>query len=859
MRVAKYEETIDRLKPFVIDYLEEHGINARNGKHFKCLNPNCEDKDGDDMSVVPGANVFHCFNCGLSGNIMLAAHHLDNKPISGKGYITDNVMWLCNKYNVLIEFEELTDDEKFDVDTYRAYAYAAKLISQFDEREILTNAIEGRGWNVPFCRKYQIGSVNNYQGFRETLKRQFAAGFLDEIGLSDERLFSPNNFIFTVTDEHGRPVGFAARDLLYEEKVAIYEIRPVGRRPPKYVNTKGGRNVYYKGSRLYGLSNYLRTRKSEDEKLLIFEGYADWGTAVFHGMHNSCALGGLAFTSSHVAVLKRVGVRKVVIVLDGDVAGQEAAKKLFLGDDDKSATLAGITGISFEIMTLPDGKDPDDFLREESVDAFQELECVDAFEWVLRHFDHDADALDVCTKAIPLIISESNMVRREMMVSTLSEHTGISEKAISDEMERQLNRLENDLTEQKLEIAEEALRELRRNPDGGELILQTTLGRIESLGGIVGESAFSAEEVLSALDQMKKEQEERGDGLAGFKLHHFSDIEQNLNGDWREQKLIVIGGKANTGKTALFSGLSLDLAMSNPDDTVVIVHTIDDTRRMFANRWITQLALPFAEKYGVDITLNKMSNPNYFTKHVNHSGENDDLKFVRDEAYKVLRELMKNNLVIKDIEHGTSLSYAQYLCRYYRKKYPNKHIVYVLDNFHKVSDFSNMDERIKFKKLSHTIKQEIAQKLHITVIATMEYHKLAPMVRPCNNNLSETVQMEYDADFIGHLYSEVDEYGKIGKPEKTKCFHGYENGIGKRKPTIEFIWEKNKITDFKMESTFYDFHPERSLYVPVAADVIRRRIESAEEQNAQETGHWEKGQWVENKSKKKELDSDIPF
>lgn len=865
MKLAKYEETIERLKPHLVDYLEEHGLSARNGRHFKCLNPNQHDTDGDDMSVHPEGHVFHCFGCNLSGNIMLAAHLIEGKPIHGKGYITDNVVYLCGKYNVPVEFEELTDDEKYELDIYRAYGFAASLISRFEPEELHTEAIKNRGWDLEFCRKHQIGSVISYEGFREALKSKFPASFIDEVDLGRRALFNPNCLIFTVHDENGRPVGFAARDLLWEEKIRLWEDNGRrGRKPPKYINitTSGTRNIYQKSNRLYGFSHYLRTRESAEERLYVFEGYTDWCTAVFNGLSNAAALGGVALTRNHVSLLSRTDVRKLVLVLDGDEAGQGMARKLLMGDGDKAPVLAGVTGLKIEVVTLPEDKDPDDFIREEGVEKFKALEHVEGFEWVLRQFDADANPVEVCEKVIPLILGEQNLVRRESLCKILSESTGITIKTIQGEIERQLAIQENDLSEQKKQIVEDAFRDARRNPETAEMALETARARIEAITGTRGESAFSVEESVAALDQMKLDQEERGEGLAGFCLENFKDIEKNLNGDWKEQKLLVIGGRANTGKTALMANLSLDIARSNPDDTIVIAHTIDDTRRMFTNRWLTILGEREAKKYGLQLELNKMSNPNYWVKHVNRNGEHDELMRVRENAYSKLRKVLGENLVCKDSEAGNTLAYGRALVQYYRRKYPDKFILYFLDNFHKLQDaVGGGDERVKWKNLSGFVKQNIAQKLHASVVATMEYTKMPPLQRPSINDLAESVAMQYDTDFVGHLFSEVDAHTQAyGNTDKVKLFHGHELGVGEKKPTIEFIWDKNKISGFKNKSTHYDFHPEKSLYLPVDIETIRERIEMAEGRDeTEENGRWVKGEWVEFETKQRSLMDDVPF
>jgi len=198
----------------------------------------------------------------------------------------------------------------------------------------------------------------------------------------------------------------------------------------------------------------------------------------------------------------------------------------------------------------------------------------------------------------------------------------------------------------------------------------------------------------------------------------------------------------------------------------------------------------------------------------------------RNTGYQAIRNLIKNGrLILKDANDGVSLAYADSLIRYYKEKYPDRNVVYILDNLHKLQDFtSNTEsERVKFKNISETIKN-MATRHHIPILCTVEYTKLPAGTKPTNNNISETVQLIYDANFIAHLYNEAHERGEefaesLGMTHNATIGHKI-----KRLPVIELIIGKNKITDFK-NRLFFNFYPASSDFVARNTDQFEQELE----------------------------------
>jgi replicative DNA helicase len=265
--------------------------------------------------------------------------------------------------------------------------------------------------------------------------------------------------------------------------------------------------------------------------------------------------------------------------------------------------------------------------------------------------------------------------------------------------------------------------------------------------------------------------------------------------------------------------LAYEIASHEKDNNaLVIYHTIDDTAEQLIPRIVT---IAEGSRY---LTMNMVKDPNYWAK---QEGPQVDQK--RRVGYDLVESLVKHGrLVVKDANHGSTLAYMETLINYYQEKYPSRRLVYFLDNFHKLTDYQSADnERVRFKTLSKAIKS-MATRYHIPILCTMEYTKLPPGTRPSNNNLAESVSMEYDSNFIAHMYNELHELG----PQANSYHVTIKDGMAQRFPRIEMIIGKNKISSFK-NSLYYDFYPASSDFIAIDEGVIAEEIKAAKEEKEQ--------------------------
>lgn len=805
MHIKNYQDVIESLYPYLKDYLQLHGIDPH--KNFQCINP--EHKDSSpSMGIAPSGNVFHCFGCNTKGGIFNAAHFLEGKPLNGPTFISETVAYLADKFNVKLEVEPLTEEQLYELDTYRAYRLASELIvngsgnNQFDE------AINERGWTRETRDRFGIGCVGNYKDFKESLKTAgFSASFLGDVDLDRKDIFGEDRLIFTIRDQFGRPVGFASRNLSFTDDK---------KNGAKYVNQRGTGvkcNIYRKSERLYGFDLFLKERKDKDTPIYIFEGYADVVTAAQSGLWNVCAVGGTALTNEQLNLLKEYGCYNIVLCLDGDEAGQTRTAALL------DSVLGLHKDLKVSIVTLPPDQDPDDFIKLNNVESFQKLKHWTAFEWRLSQFPENADSEIICKSMIPLIVNESSYIVQETMATTLAKHTGLTLKSIQSEVHRLQNVREANYSRDREVIIDRLTNNLRRNPIEAEFALNEAMISLFNVAKSKDDDSFSEAKCLAQINEFKRLQEERDGTFSGFLLGKDLQLfEQALAGNWKKDVWFCLGGRPNCGKTSFLSKLLYSIASIEANNACVIYHSIDDTLEQILPKFVC------IGEGSRQLTINQVIDPNYYIQ--NTLGTNVANK--RMNGYSSLQQLIHDGrLVIKDANDGSSLAFADMLIQYYKDKYPDRNIVYVLDNFHKLSDLAGTkDERIRFKEMSK-IAKNLATKHHILVLTTIEYKKIETGKEATNSDIAESGQIEYDANIIAHVHNELHDLG-----QGASNYHEYNFGDGEglvKCPRISLNISKNKVTGFK-NKLWFDFYPAASDFTGISEKKVSADINSRKEQ-----------------------------
>ncbi|MDA1158673.1 MAG: toprim domain-containing protein, partial [Planctomycetota bacterium] len=204
----------------------------------------------------------------------------------------------------------------------------------------------------------------------------------------------------------------------------------------KYFNSKES-PVFHKSRVLYGLPN-ARDGIRDTNTVLVVEGYADCVACHQFGVRNVVATLGTALTELHCTRLKAFA-QKVVMVYDGDDAGQNAAAKAV-------GMLIG-QSVDLRVLTLPEGADPDDYLKQNGTEAFQNLvdKAPEAWEFRFNYevTKHGLDSINsretVVTEMLNLLAGASDLqgsAREDIILGRLAPRLQLTEGAIRNQLQR---------------------------------------------------------------------------------------------------------------------------------------------------------------------------------------------------------------------------------------------------------------------------------------------------------------------------------------------------------------------------------------------------------------------------------------
>lgn len=347
-----------RQKVDLVEVLSSHIDLKRAGATYKGLCP-FHDEKTPSFVVQKGDSHYHCFGCGAHGDAIqfLMSHQ--------KLSFGDAVENLANRFHVRLETVENSEEEKGpSKQLLKAALSEACDFFQFSllytvEGETALRYLYDRGVDLDFIQSFQIGFAPKKSGMLRTFLHakklsdevQFAAGLLSESNSGQKRDFFSDRIMFPIHNVTGEVIAFSGRK--YKEETF----------GGKYINTPET-PLFKKSKVLFGL-NYSRKRIVKERQVIVVEGQMDALRLIHSGFNFTVAGQGTAFGEGHVKELLNLGIRKVYLALDADKAGQEATVKI--------GQLFQKEGIDVFVVSIPFGKDPDAFIKEQGAESFVEL------------------------------------------------------------------------------------------------------------------------------------------------------------------------------------------------------------------------------------------------------------------------------------------------------------------------------------------------------------------------------------------------------------------------------------------------------------------------------------------------------
>ncbi len=337
------------------------------------------------FSVNAELNLYHCFGCGASGDTL--AYIMNTRGVS----FTEAVELLAERFGIPIERvgKQNSANVKQDLSSLaRLTEFATKFYQESLRRAPpdVHAYIENRGLGEEILTHFEIGfappertrlvQALKKKGVHESLMLESALAKKDVRGeLYD--VFR-GRLMFPIRTEKSRVVGFGGRVIptLYKSD----EVKSI----PKYINSP--ENPLFKKSKvLYGITQALETIRRK-KRVIVVEGNIDVLSFYQAGLTETVATCGTALTNDHVDRLKHL-TRQVLLIFDGDAAGQKAAGKLF--------PLFANSQLDVKVVVLPPGTDPDSFAREhgsQTASALEQCETVSLFHAFIKFLAHERGA-----------------------------------------------------------------------------------------------------------------------------------------------------------------------------------------------------------------------------------------------------------------------------------------------------------------------------------------------------------------------------------------------------------------------------------------------------------------------------------
>lgn len=345
----------------------------------RCPFPDHQEKTAS-FSVSEIKQVYHCFGCHKKGNIFTFLQNYQGMSFP------ETIEYLANRAGIAMPEKNSDYGEVQDRAQERkkllarvnklAHGYFMDELKHVPANHPVKQYIAKRGLTPETLEAFQIGyATPEWEGLVRYLdSKGVPQDLVEEARLSKARTAGKSGhydifrdrLMFPILNPMGEPVAFGGRIIDQGE--------------PKYLNSPET-PVFIKGKILYGLAQTARYIRTEDQAIIV-EGYMDLIALYQAGIRNVAATMGTALTPDHGKLLKRM-TKNVVVLFDGDSAGQEAA--------ERSLPILLAADLHPKGLTLPNKMDPDDFVKQNGASALQDLiaKAPDLFALIMQRWMED--------------------------------------------------------------------------------------------------------------------------------------------------------------------------------------------------------------------------------------------------------------------------------------------------------------------------------------------------------------------------------------------------------------------------------------------------------------------------------------
>ncbi|WP_226677322.1 DNA primase [Mesobacillus jeotgali] len=428
------EEKVNEIRQAVeiVDVIGDYVQLKKQGRNYFGLCP-FHGENSPSFSVSPDKQIYHCFGCGAGGNVFSFLMDIDGLSFQ------EAAVKLAKSANIELKLEgpasgknpQLPEGSKQMIEAHELLRkfYHHLLVNTKEGQEALEYLLN-RGFTQESIDKFQIGYSLPSWDFAVKLleKRGFSLDLISKAGLviqreNDGTYFDRfrNRIMFPILDHQGNTIAFSGRALGGEE--------------PKYLNSPETQ-IFNKSKILYNF-HLARGVIRKQQQAVLFEGFADVISANRAGVENGVATMGTSLTDEHISLLKR-NVQAVTICYDSDKAGIEAAFR--------ASNMLSKAGFAVRVATMPDGMDPDDFIKVHGEEKFKNdiigsSATLMAFKLIYyrrgKNLQNEGDRLQYIEEVLKEISTLDKAVEKDLYLRQLANEFSLSLEALA----QQLNQL----------------------------------------------------------------------------------------------------------------------------------------------------------------------------------------------------------------------------------------------------------------------------------------------------------------------------------------------------------------------------------------------------------------------------------
>ncbi len=361
----------------IVDVISQYVKLQKRGSNYFGLCPFHNEKS-PSFSVSRDKQMYYCFGCGKGGNVYTFLMEYENFSFQ------EAIKALADRAGVKLPEAEYSREEREEQDKRSRLLEINKEAAMYFYSRLRSPAgqvglryLKGRGLTEETMRNFGLGYADKYSNdlYQFFKKKGYSDSILKESGLfhvDEKRGFSDkfwNRVMFPIMDANSRVIGFGGRVM--------------GDGKPKYLNSPETL-IFDKSRNLYGLNVARRTRR---KNFIICEGYMDVISMHQAGYTNAVASLGTALTSQQCSLMSRF-TKQVLVIYDMDGAGVKAALR--------AIPMLRTAGLSTKVVNLRPHKDPDEFIKAEGAEAFEQRleEAENSFLFMVRMTEQNYDMND---------------------------------------------------------------------------------------------------------------------------------------------------------------------------------------------------------------------------------------------------------------------------------------------------------------------------------------------------------------------------------------------------------------------------------------------------------------------------------